>query len=338
MFDRLFNRRNRGLAGAKTEASERAVRTSLDELIRLRLQARQLGFNSRLPSSYLMAGNHVSRFKGRGMDYLESRAYQPGDDIRNMDWRITARTGSAHIKLFQEERERPVLIYIDLNPGMFFASEGRFKSVIAAHTAALLAWAANLQGDRVGGLIVNRTHVEIAPRANKNGLLNLLNELVRHTDPDEYLQHHQDTEQAEPLTPMMNEGFSRLLRMAKPGTRVFILSDFYQQTDESLSIIRKIQQRCECVLVRILDHMEHSPPPPNAYAVTDGIHESVIDTGNPDMAKHYQQWFAQKHSRIDQLSSQLAMPLINLSTDCHPVNELRKFFPKKTVNRKNLNA
>ena len=114
------------------------VHVSSDELVRYRLQARELKLTSRLPARSTITGGHASRFRGRGMDYLESRDYQPGDDIRSMDWRVTARTNRAHVKLYQEERERPVVVMVDLGPGMFFATQGAFKSVIAARAAALM--------------------------------------------------------------------------------------------------------------------------------------------------------------------------------------------------------
>ena len=130
-----------------------------------------------------LAGDHLSRFRGRGMDYRESRAYQPGDDVRSMDWRITARTGVPHVKLYQEERERPVVLFLDLNPGMFFGSRGMLKSVAAARAAALVAWAAAERGDRVGAMLFDGGHCDLPPRGGRHGVLRLIRELVEHTDP-----------------------------------------------------------------------------------------------------------------------------------------------------------
>jgi uncharacterized protein (DUF58 family) len=101
------------------------------------------------------SGNYLSRFKGRGMEFDEARQYQPGDDVRTLDWRVTARTGKPHTKLFREERERAVLAWVDMRPTMFFATRGAFKSVIAARAAALIAWSTNQQGDRLGSLVFN---------------------------------------------------------------------------------------------------------------------------------------------------------------------------------------
>ncbi len=120
----------------------------------MRLSARNIKLDSRLYAIAETAGNRQSRFRGRGIDFQESRNYQPGDDIRTMDWRVTARTGRPHTKVFQEERERPIIIVIDCNPSMFFGTRVAFKAVIAARLAALIAWAAIRNGDRIGAVSV----------------------------------------------------------------------------------------------------------------------------------------------------------------------------------------
>ncbi|HHJ81077.1 MAG TPA: DUF58 domain-containing protein, partial [Candidatus Tenderia electrophaga] len=124
------------------------------------------------------SGNYLSRFKGRGMEFDEARLYQPGDDVRTLDWRVTARTGKPHTKLFREERERAVLTWVDMRPTMFFATRGAFKSVIAARAAALIGWSANRLGDRLGGLVFTAdTHHELRPKRGKSAVLQLLQQL-----------------------------------------------------------------------------------------------------------------------------------------------------------------
>jgi len=146
-----------------------AIQATLGELIALRRELRGNPLRPRRAVRGLLAGAHHSRFRGRGMDYLESRLYQPGDDIRNLDWRVTARSGKAHTKLYQEERERPVVVLVDLGPGMFFATRGRFKSVIAARAASFLGWSAVAHGDRIGALLFNGEHRELKPRGGDKG-------------------------------------------------------------------------------------------------------------------------------------------------------------------------
>ena len=139
------------------------VRASLPELIALRAAGESLNLAA-MRVRALGEGGHLSPFKGRGVEYDESRLYQPGDDLRTMDWRVTARTGKPHTKIFRDERDRPVLVWLDLRRPMHFATRGAFKAVRAAQTAALISWSAVANGDRLGGLVFSeREHVEIRP-------------------------------------------------------------------------------------------------------------------------------------------------------------------------------
>ena len=131
----------------------RGAYTDLPDLIRLRYAAREMADLTGDKTSNPLAGLLSSNFRGRGIDFAEVRVYQPGDDVRTIDWRVTARTQVAHTKVFQEEKERPVLILVDQSASMYFGSQVTFKSVLAARTAAIIAWAALERGDRVGGLV-----------------------------------------------------------------------------------------------------------------------------------------------------------------------------------------
>jgi len=328
MFDRLFKRRVSGQETARTVNPQHAIHVTLDELIKLRLQARHLSLHSKRPAMHLMSGNHVSHFKGRGMDYMESRIYQAGDDIRNMDWRVTARTGQPHIKLFQEERQRPVMIMLDYNPGMFFASQGRFKSVVASQAAALLAWSALNNGDRVGGLIINHSHTEIADKVGKKGILALLHAIEKHSTPHDYLQTQtlsqpQDSER-------FSTGLQRLVRLSRPGSLVFIFSDFYQLDNASIKQLSLLKQHCDCVLICLSDPLETRPPPANRYAVSNGDQQAVINTASHQQVEHYQHWFGAHQQQLRSVVRKLSMPLINLSTVQHPLETLRKHFSART--------
>ncbi len=126
------------------------VSVELNELIALQRYARRVNYKPLY--SAVQAGNHLSKLRGRGMDFAEVRNYQAGDEIRHMEWRVTARTGRPHVKIYQEERERPVVILTDFNPSMYFGTRIAFKSVVAARMAAMIIWTAVKQGDRVGGL------------------------------------------------------------------------------------------------------------------------------------------------------------------------------------------
>ena len=141
------------------------VQVTLADLVRLRAAGESLQLTApRIRVA--IEGGHVSPYKGRGVEFDESRPYQPGDDLRTIDWRVTARTGKPHTKVFREERNRPVFVWLDLRRPMLFATRGAFKGVRAAEIAALVAWSAVANGDRLGGLVFSETeHHEQRPGA-----------------------------------------------------------------------------------------------------------------------------------------------------------------------------
>ncbi len=159
----------------------RGVYVSMDELVALRAEDLELDIRGRKKALAAMAGLHQSTVRGRGIDFDEVRIYQPGDDVRNIDWRVTARTGRTHTKLFREERERPVYLVVDQRQSMFFGSQNAFKSVVAARVAASFAWATRSQGDRVGGFLFNDNEVQqLRPRDGKRGIQNLFRVLLQY--------------------------------------------------------------------------------------------------------------------------------------------------------------
>ena len=161
------------------------------------------------------------------MEFAESRPYAPGDDVRNLDWRVTARTGRTHTKLFREERERTVMLSVDYRAAMWFATRGAFKSVRVAQLASLLAWSASHHGDRVGGQIFSDHGCsEFKPEHGQRGVLRLIRQLAEAQAP------------ALPATasetvPAM--AMKHLQQHAKPGTLVFVLSDFRDGSVDSRS-------------------------------------------------------------------------------------------------------
>ena len=168
------------MTGLSNQQVNEAVSVNIPALVRLSDAGRNLPLKTNHALA-LQGGNYASPFKGRGMEYDESRLYQPGDDIRNLDWRVTARSGRPYTKLFREERERPVYLWVDYRATMFFATRGSYKAVRAAEMASILAWSANNQGDRVGGIVFSdEVHNELKPRRGKAAVLQLINSLVNH--------------------------------------------------------------------------------------------------------------------------------------------------------------
>ena len=148
------------------------IHLTAPELIALKPRCNALSLPMKSPAASSLAGAYRSRFRGRGVDFVESRNYLPGDDIRNMDWRVTARTGKPHTKIFQEERERPVLVVLDASPSLYFGTRTRLKSVAAGQLAAAVAWASVRRGDRIGAfLLAPGAHRELRPTGGRRGAM-----------------------------------------------------------------------------------------------------------------------------------------------------------------------
>lgn len=318
-FSRLFKNQEQPLASEATVNS--ATHVTNKELISLQQQAHKLDMSRRSYARSSSTGAHHSQFRGRGMDYQESRIYQAGDDIRNMDWRVTARAGKPHTKLYQEERERPVVLVVDFNPGMFFGSTKSLKSVLAAKVATLIAWSTASKGDRIGALIINSSHHELSPKMGKRGVLQLIRELVIHSDPNNGLN-----QSSEKSHTRMNDELKRLRRLAKPGSLVFLISDFYDIDDETSAHLRQISRHNDIQAIQIVDPLELTPPPPDRYTVTDGNASGIVNTKSKKGYDKYQQYFSDHHQKLKDLMQKQNIPLIQLSTEDDVLLALQKSF------------
>ncbi len=296
-----------------------AVRVSAEDLIGLRARAERLRLQRVASARAAHTGAHRSRFRGRGMDYRESRHYQAGDDIRTMDWRITARAGHPHIKVFDEERERPVVVLVDFGPSMFFASRGVFKSVQAARLAALIGWSAVGRGDRVGALLFNGGHTELAPRGGRRGQMRLIRALVDAGDPARRIQ---------PAAAMpaelhgLGDALVRLRRVARPGSLVFLLSDFYRMDADTGRHLSHLARHNDLLAVQLLDALELAPPPPGRYAISDGRRRGVFDAVDVRERKRWRRHFDAQQAAVRALTAGNGVPLVPCLTDADPVRVL----------------
>ncbi|MCC7325188.1 MAG: DUF58 domain-containing protein [Burkholderiales bacterium] len=317
----------RGSIDTRSASAPRVVRTThnaathatVDTLIALQRQAGDIDLKSARPALAALAGAHESRFRGRGMDYQQSRVYEAGDDIRSMDWRVTARTGKPHTKLYQEERERPVLLFVDFSPSMFFATRGTLKSVAAARAAALIGWAAAAHSDRIGAVLVNGGHRELQPRGGRRGVLRLIQQLVEITDP----RHAFDGQ-----TPYggINAALARMRRVSRPGSLIFLIGDFYGIDDETGNHLTRLRQHSDVAAIQVVDPLEVSAPLPARYGVTCGSRAGVLDLRTASARRAYQDHFSRHHEAVAQLMRKRAIPLWRLSTDDDVAMRLRRHF------------
>ena len=301
----------------------RGAYANLNELIALRFPAKQLQLGRRTRALSTLAGPNKSNFRGRGIDFEEVRSYQPGDDIRTIDWRVTARTGSAHTKLFREERERPVMVIVDQRSSMFFGSSHCFKSVLAAQLASLFAWSALNGGDRVGGLVFNdHEHQEIRPRRSRKTVLALLSQITHYNSSlPANTAGDQDS---------FANTLSNLRRIARPGSSLFLVSDFRGASQgRAREHLFELAKHTEMTAVSCADPMEFELPRAGTYAVTNGHERSELHTGDRDLRQRYQQRLEQQHALLSNDLLRLGVPLLTASTDQAPFSLLQNYYRDK---------
>jgi uncharacterized protein (DUF58 family) len=292
------------------------VRIGLAALVELRRAAKSLSLqHGRVRAAGV--GGYQSTFKGRGMEFDEVRPYSPGDDARTLDWRVTARTGKPYTKLFREERERPVMLWVDLCAPMFFATQGAYKAVRAAQAAALIGWCAAAQGDRVGALLVEESsHQEFEPKRGRVTLLHVLRALADRTA----VPHSHDAEQR---IEVWSQSLLRLRRVAQPGSLVVLLSDFASLDKQGSAHIAQLARHSEVLWIQIDDPLEMELPGAGDYRVTDGrrfVSLSITDA----MRSRYRETYLQRQQEQKQFCRQYGIKLISLTTRDEPLAALQQ--------------
>jgi uncharacterized protein (DUF58 family) len=284
----------------------RGMTVTLEQLVKLRYLACELNNLQHKKLHTSQQGNYLSPFRGRGMDYAESRIYAPGDDIRTMDWRVTARTGKPHSKIYQQERERPIYLIVDFNTSMFFGTRVVFKSVLAAQAAAIIAWSAVKNGDRVGAVLPGKQQTVLSPRSKAHGIISLLNHLANHTNPHE--NNYADG---------LQQALKKILHIGKPGSIIYVVSDFYQLTKEACSVMQHLAKRFEVVNLFIYDPLEEQPPSADHYLFCGAINQGALMLNTSDAATciHYRSIFQQRVQQLQQLSLDNGMTLLKLATN-----------------------
>lgn len=293
---------------AGKEIGDDITRVRLSTLLNLSRHAAGIALVSNNIKAY-KSGGFVSALRGRGMAFHESRLYQPGDDIRAIDWRVTARTGRTYTKVYQEERERPVLLWVDLQQSMFFGTRHYYKSVLASQLAALLAWGSVLQGDRLGGLVfAEHDHCEARPKRGRAAALHFLQQLANHA------AWQQSIAIEKPTADSGYQALSRLRQVARPGSLIVLISDCRFLDNKCRMQLTQIAQHNDVILLFIHDPFEQTLPPSGYYRLTDGHQTLMLDSARQANADQYQKRFHQRVEYLQQLCHQPRFSLIDIST------------------------
>jgi len=296
-----------------------ALGVPLDELIALRRYASEYQYKPR--SEAQRSGSWLSPTRGRGMDFAEVRNYQAGDEIRHMEWRVTARTGRPHVKLYQEERERPVILLSDFNPSMYFGTRLALKSQTAARLAALIAWTAAKEGDRVGGIIFSDArHDEYLPRGRERGVLPYLSGLAQYSE-----KIPEDFHQSQPLSAIL----MRSRRVIRPGSTIAIISDGYYCDEDSERHLRRLCQHNLVILYQVCDPIELQPPPPGSYVMSNGKEEVVVDNRHRSVQDLWQDSCVQRQQQLAHLCKRLMIQHSIVQTGDDLAKTVWQSFPRR---------
>lgn len=298
------------------------TRIDLDDLIQLQADARHLRVPRQNLARRRQLGQHRSRIRGRGMEFAEVRQYQPGDDVRSIDWRVTARRQEPHTKLYQEERERPVLIVCDFAPSLFFASDGAYKSVRAAEIAALLAWQALLAGHRVGGILDSSTAISVLRPARRRGaVLSFLMQLTEfHAALRQQMLHPVDM----PQPSRFNDALGEARRVARTGGRVIVISDFLNLDATGVTLLGQLALHNDVDTVRICDPLERELPARGEFAVRQGQEVLWFDAGDAALRKAWAERIRVHEQFLADSTQKSRCRLITLTTKEPPMEQLRR--------------
>ena len=279
-------------------------------------RVRKIEIKTKGLSKHIFSGEYHSAFKGRGMSFSEVRDYSYGDDVRNIDWNVTARTGSPHIKIFEEERELTVIFLIDISKSSFFGTVNRFKSEVNTEVCATLAFSAISNNDKVGAILfTDKIEKYIPPQKGKSHILRIIRELIYHkpegtgTDLDKALVY--------------------LNNVIKKRSICFVLSDFL--TDNYESALTIASRRHDIVGLHIYDEKEEALPNVGLLKVKDAEtgQVKVIDTSSKKVRQTYNNWFNKHQQYYKTVFTKTGADTIQIKTDADYVKSLLQFFKRR---------
>ncbi|MEM1155195.1 MAG: DUF58 domain-containing protein [Pseudomonadota bacterium] len=285
------------------------IYTNLHSLMRLRYSAHGFSYLPKQPVRSLLSGRKRSRLRGRGLDFDELRHYRPGDDIRTMDWRVTNRTGKPHVRVYTEERDRPVVVLVDQRLPMFFGSQRKMKSVVAAEMAALTAWRVLAVGDRVGAVLFNdHEQLEVRPSRNDRRVIGWLGDLSK-------LNNALSVAPGQSNNP---EGLLAALRVLERSVGhdylIVIISDFYGWSDSVLQSICRINQHNDIICTLIYDPLERDISGASELVVSDGVYQLEIDPKSRDLGKKFERSFESATAYVQGELKRHDIPVVPVDT------------------------
>lgn len=302
------------------------VTITLDQMMQLKADARGFSFLPRQPVQSLLAGRHASRLRGRGLAFEELRQYAQGDDVRTIDWKATARLRSPHVRVYSEERERPVLLVVDQRGPMFFGSRRAMKSVVAAELAALGAWRSLRSGDRVGGIVFgDHELIDLRPQRSQTAVLRLLHEVAR-------LNQELAARELQPQTVTLNQALEVAARRALHDNLVVVISDLDGADADTQRIATQLAAHNDVLIVAVYDPLGASlrNRPGMLAATANGVQMVPTDA---TFAAKFQRSFQDRLEHWQQIFRGLKVPVLPISTAEPVAEQLRELFGRQPGTR-----
>jgi uncharacterized protein (DUF58 family) len=290
-------------------AQQARAAVTFDALMRLRHRAKGFSFLPRQPVHSLLTGRHASRLRGRGLEFEELRRYYEGDDVRAIDWRATARLGEPQLRVYTEERDRPVILLVDQRLGMFFGSRRQMKSVVAAEAAALAVWRVTSLGDRIGGIVMaDHALDEVRPRARQAAIGPLFEALVRRN-------RDLKADAPYPTNPaQLNVALAKAVRLLPHDGLLTIISDAAGADAETVRLVTEITTHNDVLMVFVSDPLEAALPEVGRAVVAEADRRVEIDSTSRRLRREFSAAFAERRSAIEHFSRHRAIPVLPLST------------------------
>jgi uncharacterized protein (DUF58 family) len=295
------------------------IHASLGHLKGLEGAAQGLSFLPRQPSASLLYGRHASRLRGRGLNFEEMRHYLPGDDIRSIDWKATARTGTPHVRVFTEERDRPALLVVDQRPSMFFGSVLNMKSVTAAEAAAIAAFRILKSGDRIGGVVFNENEqVEFVPRRSQRTVYSMLDSVAKMNGV-----LHAESPNRE-SSGSLNRALGSVARLAHHDHLVVVFSDFDGIDETTHRRLSGIATHNDVVLVLVSDPIAERIDPSTRTVISDGELQAEIDLGSASIRTAVSQYAKNRLDKIHDWQNEIKLSVLPLSSAEETLPQLRR--------------
>jgi uncharacterized protein (DUF58 family) len=295
------------------------VYASLSQLMAFEHRVRGLNFLARQPLASILAGNHASRLRGRGLSFDELRRYIPGDDLRHLDWRASLRFGKPFVRTFTEERDRPTLLLVDQRMNMYFGSKRSFKSVTAAELAALSAWIALHAGDRVGGLVFDDQQVvHIKPLRSRARVQQFCAAVVRSNN--KLSAAGPDSERQVQLDNMLRNAIG----IAGHDALVCIISDFAGVTEQTLNLLRQLSAHNDVIAMQVYDPIALEVPDKGRLTVSQGELQVDLEVGRRQVQRPLGDFLSGRLQAVAQLLRRSQIPLMMISTGEEVLDQLRR--------------